>query len=51
MKQSEYKNIKIHPELHTELKMQAVKEGVSLFALVENACRRYLGKKTEKGKK
>jgi predicted HicB family RNase H-like nuclease len=44
MKQSEFKNVKIKPELHAKLKIQAVKEETSLYSIATKAFERYLKK-------
>jgi len=42
MDQSKFKNVKIKPDLHLKLKMQAVKEKTSLFSIATKAFERYL---------
>jgi hypothetical protein len=44
MKQSEFKSVKIKPELHGKLKIQAVKEGTSIYDVATRAFDRYLKK-------
>lgn len=44
MKQSEFKSVKIKPELHRRLKIQAVKEETSIYDIATKAFDRYLKK-------
>jgi hypothetical protein len=44
-------NALIKADLHTELKMQSVREGRPMAAILEDALKTYLNGKTDKNKK